>query len=53
MGASITEYIHKYAPDTPNVSEEASAEGCMKVLNEVTMADNGEFFQFDGEKLPF
>ncbi len=32
---------------------EQSAAGCMKVLNGLTIADTGAFFNHDGSKLPF
>lgn len=53
MGVTIAEYMHKYAPSTRNVPEEESAAGCMKLLNDATIADNGEFFNYDGNKIPF
>ncbi|PSR74600.1 hypothetical protein BD289DRAFT_379877 [Coniella lustricola] len=53
MGSSAREWIAKYAPDIRSIPLEQSAAGCLAVLDRVTLEDNGDFFQWDGDKVPW
>ncbi|KAI5462016.1 putative short-chain dehydrogenases/reductase [Mariannaea sp. PMI_226] len=53
IGDSIAEWVNKYKPDLPNLTIETSAADCMKVLNDLTIDNAGDFFNHDGSKLPF
>lgn len=53
IGDTISEWVAKYAPNLENLTVERSAADCMKILNGLTIEDAGEFFNYDGTKLPF
>ncbi|KAI9147860.1 oxidoreductase [Paramyrothecium foliicola] len=53
IGSGISDWIAKYAPETPNLPIAKSAEDCMNVLGAWTPEDNGQFFNHDGTKLPW
>ncbi|KAK3323657.1 putative short-chain dehydrogenases/reductase [Cercophora scortea] len=48
IGDSIAPYIHKYSPGLPNIPQEESAAGVIKVVKEATIEDTGAFFNYDG-----
>jgi hypothetical protein len=53
IGNGIADWMAKYAPHVPNLSVEESAEGTIKVLNSLKPEDNGAFYGYDGNKLPW
>ncbi|CAM1504990.1 Fc.00g106270.m01.CDS01 [Cosmosporella sp. VM-42] len=53
IGDGISEWMAKYAPNMKSITLEQSAADSMKVLNGLTIEDAGEFFNYDGTKLPF
>lgn len=53
IGAPITEWMEKYAPETKPITLEEGAACVVDVLNGKTFEDSGLFFNYDGTKLPW
>jgi len=53
IGAGIKDWVAKYAPNTPVVTEDDSAAGVVAVLTGLKLENTNSFYNYDGTKLPW
>jgi hypothetical protein len=53
IGNGIVEWMTKNKPELSSTPVETLSEACIEVVNSLTLEDNGQFFNYDGSKLPW
>jgi hypothetical protein len=53
IGAGINDWMAKYAPNAPDVTEDESAAGVVAVAAGLALERTNSFYNYDGTKIPW